>query len=248
MFCLILLVLGTVVDFCKTNPPIYPSENYHDEFFQGDIYLRNGSLTWDKFATTQKTLRWPNKIVPYIFDDIYTESEKELMRSAMAEFEEKTCIKWVERTDEDSYVEIYSDMGCWSELGRIGGVQSLSLESPLCMKKGAIMHEMMHSLGFLHEQSRPDRDDHVRVMWDNIISGMEPNFEKLSPLVFDDLGLSYDYSSIMHYRAYMFAQDRSEPTLMPVDHQANIDDLGAGQRDAEFTDLDLQKIKKFYEC
>nr|XP_042908022.1 astacin isoform X1 [Parasteatoda tepidariorum]XP_042908023.1 astacin isoform X2 [Parasteatoda tepidariorum] len=111
MFCLILLVLGTVVDFCKTNPPIYPSENYHDEFFQGDIYLRNGSLTWDKFATTQKTLRWPNKIVPYIFDDIYTESEKELMRSAMAEFEEKTCIKWVERTDEDSYVEIYSDMG-----------------------------------------------------------------------------------------------------------------------------------------
>ncbi|GFT09957.1 zinc metalloproteinase nas-15 [Nephila pilipes] len=216
--------------------------------FQGDIYLRNGTLTQDRFATKLKSLRWPNGIVIYTLDEIYSESEKALLRSAMDEFEKQTCIKWVERTEEDNYVEIYSEMGCWSELGRVGGVQSLSLESPDCMKKGVIMHEMMHALGFLHEQSRFDRDEFVKVVWDNVISGMEPNFEKLYPVEIDDLGLSYDYRSIMHYSAFMFAKDRSKPTLRPTDEHVPLKALGLGQKEGAFSQLDIQKIRKFYEC
>ncbi|GFQ79744.1 zinc metalloproteinase nas-15, partial [Trichonephila clavata] len=220
----------------------------HAQLFQGDIYLRNGTLFQDRFATKHKSLRWPKGIVTYTLDEIYSESEKALLRSAMDEFEKQTCIKWVERTEEDNYVEIYSEMGCWSELGRVGGVQSLSLESPVCMKKGVIMHELMHALGFLHEQSRFDRDEYVKVVWDNIIEGMEPNFEKLYPAEIDDLGLDYDYRSIMHYRAFMFAKDRSLPTLRPTDNHVPLKALGIGQAEGAFSQLDIKKINKFYEC
>ena len=33
------------------------------------------------------------------------------------------------------------------------------------------MHEIMHAIGFLHEQSRPDRDQHIEVLYQNIKSG-----------------------------------------------------------------------------
>ncbi len=33
---------------------------------------------------------------------------------------------------------------------------------------GTIIHEFLHVLGAIHEHNRPDRDDHIRVNWENI--------------------------------------------------------------------------------
>ena len=51
-------------------------------------------------------------------------------------------------------------------------MQEVGLASD-CMKKGIVMHELIHVIGFFHEQSRTDRDDHVKIVWDNIIDGAE---------------------------------------------------------------------------
>ncbi len=110
---------------------------------------------------------------------------------AMEQIEEESggCIKWRPRqwTQDRDFVHILKGDGCYSRVGRVsgGGGQILSLgkeslliylllfsmynfKGPGCVKKGIIVHEMLHAAGFWHEQSRPDRDDYVRVQWNNI--------------------------------------------------------------------------------
>jgi hypothetical protein len=50
------------------------------------------------------------------------------------------------------------------------GAQQVSLQSPSCVYSGIVAHELMHALGFWHEQSRSDRDNYVRINWNNIQS------------------------------------------------------------------------------
>ena len=37
------------------------------------------------------------------------------------------------------------------------------------MEEEHITHEVLHSLGFYHEQNRPDRDQHVRIIEESIM-------------------------------------------------------------------------------
>lgn len=66
---------------------------------------------------------------------------------------------------------------------------------------GVIAHEVAHALGFWHEQSRPDRDGFVDVVWRNIDQGSLGQFLKEQPDDVDNEGISYDYGSVMHYRS-----------------------------------------------
>ncbi|TOF77904.1 hypothetical protein CGJ15_26690, partial [Vibrio parahaemolyticus] len=84
---------------------------------------------------------------------------------------------------------------------------------------------MYHALGFHHEQSRTDRDDYVTIMWENIESGYEHNFNKYSADVISGFGEDYDYGSVMHYSAYAFSAN-NEKTIVTLDPDAVI-----GQRE-----------------
>jgi meprin B len=62
---------------------------------------------------------------------------------------------------------------CWSYVGRAAfskGYQDLSI-GQRCDNVGTVMHEMMHAVGFWHAQSRPDRNQVVEIMWENIQEG-----------------------------------------------------------------------------
>ena len=80
----------------------------------------------------------------------------------------------------------------------------MNLAQACLFYKGSILHELMHSLGFFHEQSRGDRDMHVRVNWSNIVDDKESMFTNYGDFI-DNYNMEYDYGSVMHYGAAVFA-------------------------------------------
>ncbi|KHJ94434.1 shTK domain protein [Oesophagostomum dentatum] len=177
--------------------------------------------------------------------DIANENASFLLRSliaaSMQEYSTYTCIQWVPKTNNDvNYVYIFPDRGCYSMVGKIGGKQSLSLGSG-CIQKGIIIHELMHAVGFFHEQSRTDRDDFITILWNNIQPGMQGQFEKYGQGTIQSLGTTYDYASIMHYGGKAFSRN-GQPTMVPKQKGAQI-----GQRSG-FSKTDIYKINKLYGC
>lgn len=60
---------------------------------------------------------------------------------------------------------------CCSYVGRRGnGPQAISIGKN-CDKFGIVVHELGHVIGFWHEHTRPDRDDHVTIIRENIQPG-----------------------------------------------------------------------------
>lgn len=64
-------------------------------------------------------------------------------------------------------------------------------------------------------QSAYDRDDYVKIHWENIKRGTKGNFEKYSNKQVTHFNTTYDYYSIMHYEAYAFSKNK-KPTIVPI--------------------------------
>ena len=151
---------------------------------------------------------WVDGIVPYVISSEFSSSKRAIIRDAMDRWEDTTCLRFVPRR---SYNRDYiyfqnSDRGCYSYVGRQGGGQVINLERNSCETYGITLHEIAHAIGFWHEQSRPDRDDYVRIIFKNIKSGQSHNFMKRKDSEIDSFGSPYDYGSIMHYSDRAFVK------------------------------------------
>lgn len=63
---------------------------------------------------------------------------------------------------------------CYSSIRRQGSKQRISLARGCMENLGSIQYEIMHTLGFFHEQSRTDRDTYAAFNWDNIQGSADP--------------------------------------------------------------------------
>ncbi|XP_032385997.1 low choriolytic enzyme [Etheostoma spectabile] len=210
----------------------------------GDIAVSSGRRSKVCFA---RSCLWSKSVdghvyVAYRLSPEYSEMETKLIKKGMESIEKGTCVRFVPQTHQRDYVDIQPKSGCWSYLGARGGRQTVSLQSPDCLRVGVVAHEFMHALGFVHEQSRPDRDNYVTIMWPNIWRDRLRNFEKFKT---DSLDLPYDYGSIMHFGMYAYSQD-GEPTIIPKNSQ-NSKNIRLGQASTP-SHIDQMKINKLYKC
>ncbi|XP_066510342.1 high choriolytic enzyme 1-like isoform X1 [Hoplias malabaricus] len=83
-----------------------------------------------------------------------------------------------------------------TNIGRQGRKQILSLKRHGCIHKGVIQHEFLHALGLRHEQSSSDRDEHVKILYENIQPEHKHNFDIKNT---NNLDTPYDYGSVMQY-------------------------------------------------
>uniref|UniRef100_A0AAY4EWE3 Metalloendopeptidase n=1 Tax=Denticeps clupeoides TaxID=299321 RepID=A0AAY4EWE3_9TELE len=142
-------------------------------------------------------------------------------------------------TNQRDYIYIQSLNGCYSYIGRLGYGQELSLSRSGCIYYDTVQHELLHALGFNHEQTRSDRDNHIRILYENITPGMEHNFRKINTL---NQGTPYDYNSVMHYHRYAFSKN-NQPTLEPIPNP-NVE-IGMA---TEMSQNDILRLNRLYQC
>ncbi|XP_055940547.1 astacin-like metalloprotease toxin 5 [Argiope bruennichi] len=217
---------------------------HNPDLFEGDILDLDPQ--GDRNAIPDEAQRWPNGRVPYQMDPYttYDSKEKEMIKKAMAEYEEKTCIRFVEKDeDEKDFILIFAGRGCYSKVGRTGGIQALSFGKG-CFQHSTLVHELGHAIGFYHEHTRSDRDDYITIHWDAIMNSAKDQFYKLRPSENRILD-TFDYNSIMLYGERTFSKDGWTKTMTAKEKGVKLLDVYDKKG---LSDSDVKRIKKLYEC
>ncbi len=204
-------------------------------------------------ATSTNAL-WDDGIVYYDFDDTVSHFVQFAIHSAMDEYKQHTCLKFVRRRPTSTGItqfilfQSFYYKGCVSNsIGKaIGYQQTINLASPGCDTHRTAVHEIGHAIGFWHEQSRPDRNNYLTIDWDNIKTGKASQFELRHEV--DYQGEKYDYASIMHYNNMAFSGNGDYTlSIKNVTRfiENGIPNIG---RQPNLSAGDIRLVNKLYKC
>lgn len=182
--------------------------------------------------------KWTNSTIVYRISGLSGSVQSELQKS-FDEWSSKTNIRFKERTNESDYITISS-----SGSNSNSGIATLGMNgSRGFIRLGTratavvIIHEIGHTLGYIHEQNRSDRDSYVRINFDNIQDNAVDQFFKSNSasLVTSQL----DISSTMMYGSFTFSKN-GRPTI--TDLNGNL----LPQRQARISALDIAGTNSIY--
>lgn len=181
---------------------------------EGDILIRRSH--YQSFISgaylSANTQLWPNGVVPFEFDSncgpgsmtCVNAANQTDMLNAMAELENVAGVDFQQCNNNKcagNFVHVQANPQFNnSAVGVQGGQQVINIVS--WSDRFRIVHELMHCVGFYHEQSRPGRDDFVTINTANTQNGMAGNFtEQKDAAVYG----WYDFDSVMHYSKCAFS-------------------------------------------
>ncbi|MCA9835935.1 MAG: hypothetical protein KC422_03435 [Trueperaceae bacterium] len=222
-----------------------------DYVFEGDLIVGKvgdeTALKTQAAFTPQKDDLWPNGVIPYKIEGVFSEAQKKLIYEALDHWSTNTNISFINvndlslKTPNDYVVFVPDATRCNSWVGRgNGGRRDIKLQ-PKC-DKTSIIHELGHAIGILHEQTRSDRDTYITVTTGNIMAGFANNFDKRTPDKVKDLG-PYNYDSLMHYSSKAGSRDFCCEVITPKDPKITKETLGSNK---ELDDGDIAATNEMY--
>jgi len=159
-------------------------------------------------AAEFQSTNWEYGIIPFYFQDGFSEEQKDNIREAMAVWEEKGLnrIKFVQHSNINDIPEnvLWIKVTTKTPCATVGDQSSKFEKNELCLKidslQNTIQHELGHVLGLRHEHQRPDRDKYI-VISTQVLS-QQDQYEKYTEdkyTIYDYKEYAFDYNSIMLY-------------------------------------------------
>ena len=182
---------------------------------------------------------WDKPEIPYFINPSLPEPQR--VQRAIDYFNQHTAVHFIQYdgSQKDALVFEPGDEECISYLGKIGGLQPIRLQRGCGTQE--ILHEIMHALGFIHEQSRPDRDQYVDILWNNIDEKFQSQFAMVpDSLVEAERDSPFDYHSVMLYRPTIFAAHPGQATMQSKS-TTPISPVTEG-----LSDTDIERVNRLY--
>lgn len=198
-------------------------------------------------AVRDETVYWPGARVPYkLAPGHFNDYERWMLKVSMREWEKYTCIRFHEAGQSDSnYVYFQDGLGCNSQLGMVGGSQALNLDKAGCRFKGLYLHEIAHALGVIHEHQRPNRDNYITILYENVEPSMRIWFQKYNEAAINSHNVDYELSSVMHYGVTAFSGNNKN-TIKAIDARRENEIGQVYLKELSFTDIEI--VNRMYKC
>ncbi|EXK76650.1 hypothetical protein FOQG_18613 [Fusarium oxysporum f. sp. raphani 54005] len=188
--------------------------------FPSNIFNRSEieAMSLEKRGSMDAYQLWDSAEIPYILQSLPNDLS-ESIRSAMREWEQSTCIRFLPKTTQSAWANFKKyDDGCFARgLGSPGsGERIINLDYPnawekiisvgtykACLEAGTPSHELGHLIGLTHEHQRPDRDQYIRILTDRV---EKDSLDQFTIDTTADVHVPFDYNSVMLYDTKAFAK------------------------------------------
>ncbi|XP_065188144.1 uncharacterized protein LOC135818865 [Sycon ciliatum] len=172
-------------------------------------------------------------------------------RAAIRHIEERSCVRFYRHVNAAAQGNTYAiiqlqpnSIDCFTPVGKQQGVMYMHVGEPCLTEVGYMVHQLLHLAGLYHMHQRSDRDQYVRIFWQNILPVGMQYFSKYStpePGSIPD-NMRYDYGSIMHYGKSTYGTNQTHAiTMLPRQQGIKI-----GQRKA-MSQIDINILNALYQ-